>query len=504
MKHTRMFMALLLCLAMILPACSQTQTENPSDTTASTADTTVSDADSPYDANGFLKDDLPEDLNFGGKEVNIFVGDYNGAYIDDLYVEAESGDRLSDAIYTLRRRVEERLGVKLTYNWETYPYSKLSSHLTTVTTNIMSGDQSFDLLFDMSPFAYKQLEGEYFLDLADTKYIDLEKPWYNQSVIEMMPGDDIFFIVGDFSLNNVKNAFATYFNADLYEDLGKTENLYDIVDSGNWTMEKMETIISDVYADLNGNGEVDYADRFGLSFGDGNKYLGYLYALNVKMFTRTNDGYEFTYGNEHAVDVANRCMALVHENINVVPAQKATAVEGLQIESTGGNYISKVFVEGRSLFSKSLVADAGPIVGEIDFEYGLLPYPKWDAAQENYQTALQRRCYALIPSSTFKVDEASAVLEAMSSESYRYLVPEYCEVMLKTRYAQDNDVARMFDLIGDSIVEELGTHYTRGTPEGLIRSVMYTPQNWASLIESKRQSLVTEMDKVFEAAKAAG
>ncbi|MBQ3126498.1 MAG: hypothetical protein IJC15_05450, partial [Clostridia bacterium] len=133
MKHTRMFMALLLCLAMILPACSQTQTENPSDTTAPTADTTVSDADSPYDDNGFLKDDLPEDLNFGGKEVNVFVGDYNGAYIDDLYVEAESGDRLSDAIYTLRRRVEERLGVKLTYNWETYPYSKLSSHLTTVT-----------------------------------------------------------------------------------------------------------------------------------------------------------------------------------------------------------------------------------------------------------------------------------------------------------------------------------------------------------------------------------
>ena len=55
MKHTRMFMALLLCLAMILPACSQTQTENPSDTTAPTADTTVSDADSPYDVNGFLK-----------------------------------------------------------------------------------------------------------------------------------------------------------------------------------------------------------------------------------------------------------------------------------------------------------------------------------------------------------------------------------------------------------------------------------------------------------------
>ena len=505
MKHTRLFLVLLLCLAMILPACSKTPTDQPADTTAPTvADTTVSDADSPYDDNGFLKDDLPKDLNFGDKEVKVLVGDYNGAYIDDFYVEAESGDRLSDAIYKTRRTVEERLGVKLTYNWETYPYSKLSAHLTTVTTNILSGDQAFDLLFDMNPYAYLQLEGEYFLDLTETKYIDLEKPWYNQSVVDVMPGDEINFIVGDFSLNNVRNAFGVYFNADLYEDLGKTENLYDLVDSGNWTMEKMETIISDVYADINGNTEVDYGDRFGLSYGDYNKYLGYFPAFNIKIYTKTNDGYEFTLGNERAVDAANRLMALVHDNINVIPAKKATAVEGLQIESTGGNYVSKIFLEGRSLFTKSLIADAGVIVGEINFDYGLIPYPKWDATQENYQSAMQRRCYALIPSSTFKVDEASAVLEALSSESYRYLVPEYCEVILKTRYAQDSDVARMFDLITDSVVEDMGVHYARNNPEGLISSVMLAAQDWVSLIESKRPSLIAEMDKVFAAANAEG
>lgn len=117
---------------------------------------------------------------------------------------------------------------------------------------------------------------------------------------------------------------------------------------------------------------------------------------------------------------------------------------------------------------------------------------------------MQRRCYALIPSSTFKVDEASAVLEALSSESYRYLVPEYCEVILKTRYAQDSDVARMFDLITDSVVEDMGVHYARNNPEGLIRSVMLAAQDWVSLIESKRPSLIAEMDKVFAAANAEG
>jgi len=508
MKHTCMMMALLLCFVMILTACSRTPTEQPAETTVPTggAETTtaVSAEDSPYDSNGFLKDDLPEDLDLGGTEINIFVGDYNGAYIDDLYVEEESGDRLSDAVYKTRRAVEDRLNVQLTYNWETYPYSKLSSFLTTVTANIMSGDQAFDLLLDMNNFGYKQLEGEYFLDLKDTKYIDLEKPWYNQSILEIMPTDDIFFVSGAFSLANVKNTYATYFNADLYESLGKTEDLYDLVDSGNWTLEKMEMLISDVYQDVNGNSEADPGDRFGLSFGDINKYLGFLPAFNVKIYTRTNDGYDFTYGNEHAVDVADRVIALVNDNINVIKGQKNSAdFPEWQIASTGGNYISRVFTEGRALFSNGLVADAGVIVGEIDFEYGLLPYPKWDASQEEYQTSLQRSCYALIPTSTFKADEASAVLEALSSESYRSLVPEYCEVMLKTRYAQDNDVSRMFELIRNSIVYDLGLIYTRGTPEGYIRSAIVSQLNWSSHIESKRQSLITEMDKVFAGANAA-
>ncbi len=507
MKRTRLFLVLLLCLAMILPACSNTPIDQPSDTTAPTAaDTTAYDVNSPYDPNGFLKDDLPEGLDFGNKEIKIFVGDYNGAYIDDMYVEEETGDRLSDTVCKIRRKVEDRLNVRLTYNWETYPYSKLSAFLSSVTNNIFSGDQAFDLLFDMNTFAYKQLEGEYFIDLSDTKYIDLEKPWYNQSILDIMPNNEIFFVSGDFSLANIKHAYGIYFNADLYEALGKTENLYDLVDSGNWTLEKMESLLVEVYHDVNGNGESDPGDRFGLTFGDTNKYLGFAPAFNVKIYTRTNDGYAFSLDSERAIDASIRTNALVNENINVLKALsngQSSKFPEWQSASTGGNDISRVFTEGRSLFSASLISDAKTIVGEIDFTYGLLPYPKWDAQQENYQTSLQRSCYALIPTSTFNVDEASAVLEALSSESYRTLVPEYCEVMLKTRYAQDNDVARMFDLIGDSVVYDLGLLYSRGNPEAYFRKVIIDQVSLTSLIEPNREKLITEMDKVFAGPNSA-
>ena len=81
---------------------------------------------------------------------------------------------------------------------------------------------------------------------------------------------------------------------------------------------------------------------------------------------------------------------------------------------------------------------------------------------------LQRSCYALIPVTVEDKDAAGAVLEALSSESYRTLVPEYCEVSLKTRYSQDDDVSRMFDLVINSMVYDPGEIFSgqRGSPSG--------------------------------------
>lgn len=40
----------------------------------------------------FVSDDLPDDLDLGGKEIKIFIGDYNNAYIADMYSEEVTGN----------------------------------------------------------------------------------------------------------------------------------------------------------------------------------------------------------------------------------------------------------------------------------------------------------------------------------------------------------------------------------------------------------------------------
>lgn len=454
---------------------------------------------SPEETSPFVKDDLPDDLDLGGKEVKLFIGDYNNAYIDDMYSSEETGNRLSDAVYKTISTVEERLKVSLAYDYETYGWGDMSAFEGKITAGIMAGDNSFDILFNVMNFTSQMLDGEYFIDLSQTKYIDLDKPWYNQTVRDNMASDYIHFVSGQFSLANVKNVFCIYYNNDLYETLQKTDDLYSLVDEGKWTLDKMTEIIKDTYADLNGDTTADANDRYGITFGDMNKYLGFLKAFGGSMFVKTSDGFDFTYDSERVNDMIAKLCSLINDNENVLPGKHNADNPEFMISTGGGNYASKNFVEGNSLFSFGLIADASTIVPTIDFSYGLLPYPKWDEAQSDYQNVLQRNCYALIPTTVEDADAASAVLEALSSESYRSLVPEYCEVSLKVRYSQDDNVSRMFDLIINSIVYDPGEIYANllGTPSGLVKTVIGANNpNWASYIAEQKTALVTKMEEI--------
>ncbi|MCR5263382.1 MAG: extracellular solute-binding protein [Clostridiales bacterium] len=471
--------------------------------------TDMADTGSPADTEAvsgeettlFTPDGLPADLDLGGREVQINIGNYNDAYWTDFYSGEETGNRLSDTIFRTIQSVSDRLNVKLTYSRSDFTWSDMNKYIQQIKSVILAGDDSIDLIMGAMSFCDWRLEGDYLADLSKTAYIDLSKPWYNQTVISNLPDDRIDFIVGDFSLVTAEYPFGMYFNQNLYESLGRTEDLYGIVDGGKWTYEKLTSLIADSYGDLDGDGKAGAGDRYGLVFGDSNKYLGFLQPCGIKMFVKTDGGYEFVYDNEHAVNAIQYLAALINENGNVRPAL-GNADNPELMSSGGGNYVHYAFLEGRSMFTGALVRDAAAIIPNIDFQYGLLPFPKYEESYE-YASMLQRSGYAQIPVTATNADDSSAVLEALSSEYYRTVMPEYCEVTLKTRYSQDSDVSRMFDLIIHSVTFDPGELYAMllGTPSGMIKEALATSSpNWVSMVAKRKDTMISEMQKVSGAA----
>ena len=497
MKKNLRILSALLALCAILPSCGS-ETASDETTAPDTTDTTPEETTSQ-----FVKDDLPA-LDFEGETMNVVVGDYNSAYWDDLYVEEATGSRLNDSIYNMRIAVEQRLNVKLNYIREEYNWSGMSDYVAKITSQILAGDDSTDLLFSQNNFAARLSEGKYFADLSNNEYVNLEKPWYNQSVLENMPDGEISFVLGEFSLGNIKNAFVVYFNNDLKETLGIDTDLYKLVDDGKWTIDAMSTLIKDTYSDLNGNAEIDTGDQFGLTFGDFNKYMGFIKALGMDIYKKQSDGrYKLEAGNERGVNVVELIQKL-NQSENILMGRNNLNDPTYQVASGGANYVSKPFIDGRALLSCSLIADATFMIPELSFNYGLLPYPKYDEAQENYNSSLQRVMNALIPITARDHDKSGALLEAISSETYRSVVPEYCEVTLKVRYSPDDNVSRMFDIVKDNIVYDPGEIFSDllGYPTATIRDKgMMTDQSWATTFASVSATWDEKLSQICEVVK---
>lgn len=490
-------LTILAAILMSAASCGGTQDENPT-TTAAEGDTTTSEPD-----DGFVKDELPE-LNYNGDEVNWFCGDYASAYFDDIYAEDQNGSLVNDAVYNARRSVEERLKIKLNVERYEFVWANLSEYNSLIKSLIMSGDTTYDAFvgYTLVPLI---IEGGCFSDLADNKYLDLEKPWWNQDCRNLMPGNSVWFVTGDATMSLIKHSLCVYFNQNLLDTYGVTDSMYDLVRSGKWTLDTLESMIKDTYSDLNGNAESDNEDRFGLTFGDFNKYRMLSAAFNVDMYTKTKDGYDLTFISERTSDIFSRMQSLVTANENVRPAQFNSEQNTDSFMSFGGNYVSKIFTSGNSLFTASLVGDAAAVLDNSKFDVGMIPFPKYDDNQDDYYTSAQRFAHIYIPSTVTgdQNDRAGAVLEAWASECYRSVMPTYFETSLKTRYSNDNDMAEMFDLLRANTRVEFGTVFTTVLALNceLFKKIDDDSFNFASESESLREKAETQLEELVAALK---
>ena len=195
-----------LMLSTTLIACSDdagTTTDTtaaPSITdTSSTADTTVptETADPTVDANGYLLDSLPADLNFGGAEIGIL---HWNAEEKEFDIDEITGDILNDAIFARNEQVQQRLNVKFFFTEQKGDNSNRAAFLQFAQKSYQAGERAYDSIPTYSRTSGMLAINGLCYNLADLPYLDFEKPWWPQRMLETQTiGDQLYFISGDAS-----------------------------------------------------------------------------------------------------------------------------------------------------------------------------------------------------------------------------------------------------------------------------------------------------------------
>lgn len=472
---TRFTLPALLLLSALLISCGSEATAP--DTTDTTNDTAASEAvtEAP-------RDTLPADLDFGGETVNLLIR--NDMPLAEFDITEETGDIVSDAIYQRNRAVAERLNITFNHIGEACAWANIPTFTGLVEKSVMAGDGAYDIIGTYSMAMADLAVINCLYDLAQTPHLDFEQPWWSDILLEKSyVGDRLYFITGDISANMTYYTYAYFFNKSMIETYD-LESPYTLVDDGRWTIDKFFELSTGIYKDLNGNGKKDLGDQFG-SYTN-SVYVDSLYwGSGLTMIESNPDGTIRLSDDLHS----EKLIKLLEKSLDAFTVSDDHYFTG---------DFNTTFADGNILFCVDEMHYAITHLRDADFEYGILPAPKFDDAQQSYYTTMGGPIFMYgMPLTIAKPDMASAVLEALASESYYNLSPVLFEKAMKVKYSTDTDSARMFDIIRQSRTTDHARTFGRNLAD--IYAVFRTQltdknKNWASNYEKKLKKYQKSID----------
>ena len=474
--------ALLLLLAAQLcfvASCGGEETvENETTTTAE--DTTEAE----------LSDNLP-DVDMDGFELRISNADETWLSWAEIQIVAdeETGDLLNDAIYRRNTKIEERFNCTIAETKQERVTPDVMGR------DVMAGDASYDvwLVYDID--VVNMAAAGYIMPFENLTYVNLDEQWWNPMATEVFNiAGKQYAAAGNFNLSTLSRAAGFIFNKEIYEVIGATESLYDLVNEGRWTIDKLHEISLLAYSDLNGNAQIDAGDRFGISGSWKELYNRLILGSGVSYITKDEDGIpQFSLPDDTlAIDKILRIYDLFTDQ-QVTNSKISSNVDA---DGAGGD-----FQKGEVLFSTSnLFGLENARTYEIDI--GFIPIPKWDEEQEHYYAPSFGATVVVLEQTLAldRLDNVGIILEALSFDSQYNVLPEYKEVALKTKSARDDESAAMIDIIIDSISFEFGLNAWQDVVANpFIRgSFAAGNNNIASTLASMETTVNAEIEKLRE------
>ncbi len=474
-KSLSLVLALLMLLSVtaVFAACGETQ-EDPSaeqtKPTGTNAEEDTAEVDHRFD-----------NVNYDGRAFRIYtstnistMGKGNSNFLIEGTDETD-GSLVNDAVLERNIQVEDLLGVELEFTQIDLNYNEVAADIRRFTT---SGTDEYDLVInDIYAYAELLIEGNFRNVLDEDCVFDFERPyWYKDYMDDLRLVDGYQYVLaGDYFIDILRDAHLLLLNKQIYLDHynRKADELYDVVTNFEWTYEKMNEIITDMYVDKNLNSTKDKGDQFGFmepEFWGGS--IPFSVSGNPTFISRDEYGYPTVvlHEGDRANQLAN-AMSTVFNN------------DSSSVGLTGDVDLLTAFTQDECLIVgyQRLGSLENAILRQMEGDAAVLPYPMLFASDKKYTTSAHdtTEMGAILATST-DLAFISTVVEVLNRETSKILIPVYYKECLQVQCVDDEKAAAMIDIIHDNFDNSFILAYN--LPLG---SVML--QAFAEAMQSKRE-----------------
>jgi len=375
---------------------------------------------------------LPK-LDFEGAVFN--TGFKGGEQIAERHFSEElSSDNMKASLYRRAKTTENMLNVIL--KWD------VDVGLEKVRELFLAGEDVHQQYILTGNDESHIIVGGYLYNTDTLPYIETSSSWWNQSQIDALRlGKNTYFLVSDFLLTDPA---AIFFNWDMIED-NNFENPYTMVNEGTWTLDKLQDMCIAVKNDADGDGLYESEDDIlGLTYGDTSQLAPFFPGCGQFITERTEDGkIAMAMNNERTLLIWDK---LLRFNANAGSIPTSNAIKAGE------------FSNSRSLFAADKISALETYAGMSGINVGLVPFPKFDEAQEQYYS-LGHDPIIAVPDTIKNPELVGAVLEFLAWESGNEVTNTYYEKLMKTRYSADLETRAMVELIFDTLSYEIGITY---------------------------------------------
>ena len=434
MKLTKLIAILLVMttLLSLLVACKKDKTEEQT-----TVEQNTDEGLDPnlYDANGYLKDQLPDDINYGNKTVNVVCwNNHFGEYDPD----ANSQDLVDLSVYQRNTKVEERFGVDLVFNKISGQYEAQSEFVAAVEANLLAGDETYDLIASYSMCVMTMASDGILENLMDCQYLNFDNPWWPKTLTtQATVNDKLYGASGDIALSYYYSMFLIVMNKAVWDGHSLQGNVIEDVKTGEWTIDKMLSYAKEIYIDKNANGK-DASDVYGIIFDHIVPIDMFISGSNMSFVTQ-EDG-KFKMGDD---------MLDINKGDTII-SKLGTALRSDYAYYGNQTDLSNAMKQGQALFYPASISKLGDdLAGGLNYDYYILPTPKYDSLQEQYYSNIgfTYTMYS-IPKNGKDTDMPALLIEALASEGYRTSTDVLYEKKIKYRYSGTEAAnVEMFELI---------------------------------------------------------
>lgn len=439
MKHTNKSAFPLACI-LLLCACGteKTETTDATDTATDRTAVPVTEKEEPDSAKELLGT-----YDFGGEVYRILGREYAKLGNMPSYefdTELENGDIINDTIYTRNRTVEELYNVVITAE-------QVPDVTPVLTKSQMANDCAYDLVWahivGMSGVAAKGLLSNFY----DIPVIDLTAPWWNQLATESLTVNDRCYLQMNYiPFTGVLLSHCLYFNKAIAADYDIAE-LYTLVSDNQWTFDTFSEISKRVSGDLDGSGDLDEKDLYGLLCSHGTSGAAFSVAMGTKAI-RINDDNTVTL-----TMLSDKNQSILDKIVDLTRDPSTYMITDYAKE----NELAIKFAAGEALFYSGFMSDSYQFFRDMEDDWGMLPFPKYDESQAQYITTVTGGTGLLgIPKLVKNEELVGVVTEALAIESLYNIYPAVYETVFEDKLMRDENSLLMFELLLNGLEIDFG------------------------------------------------